>query len=365
MKIIKENPIGNGLDVFWNEFASICDSVGHVCSPDAFDRLEQSRRRNIAFDILTTLPRLRAARLLRSASGDKLLFQDILRVTFIVNSDDFDLSPIKLLLKAVLDNPDDDVAVWTQVYKAFSEATPPPPLIPPSVAPLPTTATIATADTRDTVATSAATITPSVPETPWARNTVSIVNSSEIRREVDPILKRELGNPRVGIRRFRESFFARVPGLETAAAAVFDKCCEGDEPVFGQDGWDGWPAEAKEADVLAWFGNTITKLEELAADYRPANLTYRRKLLAQPRTPLVGSTGRRSMDIGFVNDDFMFQPELGRAGRYRWSHILVPGELKSNPVADAPPLAWIDLATYVREVLSAQDTRRFAFADPT
>ncbi|KAL7894830.1 serine/threonine-protein kinase Sgk2 [Trichoderma sp. SZMC 28014] len=372
LKIIAENPIGNGLDAFRNEFASICGSMGLVCSPDGFDQLEQGRRRNIAYDILTTLPRLKAVRFLRSASGDKSLLDDILRVTSVVSSDDFDLGRIKPLLKAVLDNPDDDVAVWTQVYKAFSEATPPPPLIPPSVASLPTTATIATADisataataaaaattdsadARGTVATSAATNTPSVPET------ISILNSSEVCREVDPIRKRELGNPRVGIRRFRESFFARVPGLERVAAIVFDKCCEGDEPVFRQDGWDGWPAEAREGDVLAWFGNTITKLEELAADHRPANLTYRRKLLVQPRTPLLGSTGRRSVDIGFVNDDF--EPKPGREGRYRWSHILVPGELKSNPLADAPPLAWIDLATYVREVFSAQDTRRFALA---
>lgn len=411
LKIIEENPIGDGLDTFRKGFASICDSTALGFSPDAFDRLEQSHRQNVAFDLLTTLPRLRAAQFLRSSTGDRLLLQDILRVTLIVNSNDFDLSRIKPLLRTILDNRD-DVAVWTQVYEAFSEATPPPSSIPPSATPLPTTATVATTDTTataatattdttattatedttataataatadttattateatadtgdtgdtgDILATSSATNTPSVPETPWTRNTVSILNSSETRREIDPILRKELGNPRVGVRRFRESFFARVPGLETAAATVFDKCCEGDKPIFGQDGWDGWPAEAKEADVLAWFGNTITKLEDFAADYRPANLTYRRKLLAQPRTPLIGSTGRRSMDIGFVNDNFIFQPELGRAGRYRWSHILVPGELKSNPVADAPPLAWIDLATYAREVLSAQDTRRFALA---
>ncbi|OTA05751.1 hypothetical protein A9Z42_0064620 [Trichoderma parareesei] len=376
LKIIGENPIGDGLDAFRNDFASACDSAGLACSPDAFERLERSRRRSIAFDLLMTLARLRAAQLLGSATGDRTLLQDIPQYIVIVNSDDFDTRRITPLLKAIIDNCD-DVAVWTQVYKSFSEATPPPPLTPPSISSLPrkattpaaaTTATTAvtpttvTVDASDTVATSAATSTPSVPETPWTRNTISILNSSEHRREVDPLLKRELGNPRVGIRRFRESFFARVPNLETAAAAVFDKCCRGDEPLFGPDGWAAWPSDAKEAEVLAWFGNMITKLEELAADYRPANLANRRKLLAQPKTPLIGSTGRRSMDIGFVNDDFVFRPELGRAARYRWSHILVPGELKSNPAADAPPLAWIDLATYAREVLSAQDTRRFVLA---
>ncbi|KAH8654677.1 hypothetical protein BGZ61DRAFT_467601, partial [Ilyonectria robusta] len=45
--------------------------------------------------------------------------------------------------------------------------------------------------------------------------------------------------------------------------------------------------------------------------------------------------------------------------RFRWSHILVAGELKSNPEADKASIAWIDLATYAREILAAKDTRRF------
>ncbi|KAL7892764.1 hypothetical protein HDV63DRAFT_233201 [Trichoderma sp. SZMC 28014] len=349
LKIISDNPIGSRLDAFRDGFASICGSRGLVASLDAFDQLEQ---RDIVFDLLTALQGLRALRLLPSPRGNKFLLDEILSLSSAQRSSPFSLGPARPLLRAVLHHSGDDAAFWAQVDKAFLEATPPPPLSSLFVANLPASAATTT------------TATPSVPETPWTRNTVSILNSSEFRREVDPILKRELGNPRVGIRGFREAFFACVPGLETAAAAVFNQCCEGDEPVFGPDGWDGWPPEAREGDVLAWFGNIITKLDELAAHHRPASLetTHRRKLLAQPRTPLVGSTGRRSMDIGFVNDDFVFRPELGRAGRYRWSHVLVPGELKSNPIADAPAVAWIDLATYAREVLSAQDTRRFVLA---
>ncbi|KAL7786271.1 hypothetical protein V8C37DRAFT_392442 [Trichoderma ceciliae] len=359
LKIIEEHPIGNGFKSFRENFASICRSMDLANSPDAFDRLGQSRQ-TIAYDMVTTLPRLRASQHLRSATGEKPLLQDILEVTIIINSFEFDLSRIKPLLKAILDNSD-DVTVWTQVYEAFSRATPLTPLSETSLSATHTRATEATAMakaapavTRNITPTSDATNNP--PETPWKRSTASISNSSESRREVDPILKEELGNPRISIPKFRESFFRCVPNLETAAAAVFDKCCNSDEPIFGQDGWEGWPSKAREDDVLAWFENTISKLEELAVDYRPANLTYRRKLLRQPRLPLIGSTGRRSMDIGFINDD------PGMVGRYRWSHILVPGELKSNPAADAPPLAWIDLATYVREVLSAEGTRRFTLA---
>ncbi|KAL6790750.1 hypothetical protein J3E68DRAFT_429348 [Trichoderma sp. SZMC 28012] len=64
------------------------------------------------------------------------------------------------------------------------------------------------------------------------------------------------------------------------------------------------------------------------------------------------------MDVDFVNDDFVYRPYAGKPSRCRWSHVLVPGELKSNPMADAPPPAWIDLATYARKALSAQDTLR-------
>lgn len=39
--------------------------------------------------------------------------------------------------------------------------------------------------------------------------------------------------------------------------------------------------------------------------------------------------------------------------------MLVPGELKSNPLADKASKAWLDLGTYAREVLAAQDSRRF------
>ena len=37
----------------------------------------------------------------------------------------------------------------------------------------------------------------------------------------------------------------------------------------------------------------------------------------------------------------------------------MPGELKSNPSADRPSEARLDLGRYAREVLAAQDTRRF------
>lgn len=60
------------------------------------------------------------------------------------------------------------------------------------------------------------------------------------------------------------------------------------------------------------------------------------------------------MDIGFVGD-----PSVGKNSKYNRAQVLVPGELKSNPSADTLSEARLDLARYAREVLAAQDTRRF------
>jgi len=49
----------------------------------------------------------------------------------------------------------------------------------------------------------------------------------------------------------------------------------------------------------------------------------------------------------------------GEDSKCHWSQILVPGELKRNPLADTASKAWLDLGRYAREVLAAQDTRRY------
>ncbi|UKZ74422.1 hypothetical protein TrVFT333_002090 [Trichoderma virens FT-333] len=315
LKIIEEHPIGNAFDSFRALFASACESQGLVSSTaDAIDLLGQETLQGLTFNLFSALAFLKAPQLLPSGRRRQHLYDDILGLVSAISDN---LDRFKPVFRAILDVCPNDVVIWTQFYNAVKEATPPP---------------------RPTWS--------SVANTPNTRNTSSILNSSELRREVDQVLRKEL-DPRVGIRKFRESFFASVPNLDAASDAVFRKCSEGDEPLFGQEGWAGWPAGAEEKAVVAWLGDIIPKLESLAVDFAPSTLTQQRKLLAQPKTPLLGSTGKRSMDVGFVNSDFTHQ--LGKSSRYRWSHILVPGELKSNPKADAPPVAWIDLATYARE----------------
>jgi hypothetical protein len=76
--------------------------------------------------------------------------------------------------------------------------------------------------------------------------------------------------------------------------------------------------------------------------------------LGQPSQSLLGSITQRKLDVGFANDTRISERVL-----YDWSQILVPGELKSNANADRHTSTWLNLARYAREVLTAQNTRRF------
>ncbi|KAK7398512.1 hypothetical protein QQX98_012105 [Neonectria punicea] len=298
--IIKDHPIGDGLDSFHVSFQSICHEKGFSRSPSSLDQLDHEARRGT----------------LRS---------DLLRLELSLDSDDFDYDRIKPLLKAALADDLNDYLIWDQAYNAVTESTPPPRL---------------TAS--------------SLQQTPWLRNTSSFANSSEHRKYVDDVLKEELGPMYVGLRNFHDTYFRGVSDLETASQAFFKQCLEGSDPLF-DDGWKGWPKDANQDDVLSWFADFSEKLAAFADGHKsiPTH-RHRRRPLAKPNEPIDGSVGKRKMDVGFVND-----PQARKDSRCHWSQILVPGELKSNPSADKASEAWLDLGRYAREVLAAQDTRRF------
>ena len=253
---------------------------------------------NLALDLLLALQSLRISRLLRSSGSGKNLFSDLSRLNSAVNSDDFDPDRIRPLLKsAVADNPD-DALIWDQVYHAVTESTPPP-----------------------------RPIASSLEQTPWLRKTSSFANSSEHRKYVDNVLKEELGPLHVDLRDFHKTYFGDVADLETASGAFFKQCLENNDPLF-DDGWRGWPEEAKQNDVLSWLVDFIEKLVAFADGYKSIP-TRQRRPLARPNEPIDGSIGKRMMDVGFVND-----PAAGKDSRCHWSQIIVPGELKSNRSAD-------------------------------
>lgn len=177
----------------------------------------------------------------------------------------------------------------------------------------------------------------------------SIVNSSEYRKFTDNVLKDDLGTMYVDIPHFHETILGGIQGLGEVAQAIFDQCCEGPDPLF-HEGWTGWPPIAEENAVATWLANLTQQVAQRAQAHRP---TPQRRLVAEPNKPLVGSTAKRKLDVGFVT-----YPEAIT----HWSQILIPGELKRNTNQDSPKLAWSDIGRYVREVLSNQSTRRFVLA---
>ncbi|KID81451.1 serine/threonine-protein kinase Sgk2 [Metarhizium guizhouense ARSEF 977] len=327
LELINANPIGNGLDAFRALFTSICTSRNLTSTADTLHQLGSEDLRNLALILFPSLRSLPVSGSLHSTSGSATLRSDLLRLITAVASDSFDFDRIQPLLEIAISDHTQDAQIWDFVSTTAAESTPPP-----------------------------RPIASSLQQTPWNQNTSSFVNSSEYRQNVDPVLKLELEHLYVGLPNFHKSFFGDIPELDMVSEAVFRKCTEGDSPLF-KEGWSGWPAGAKESDVLTWIGDLISQLEVFADNRIPTSVA-RRKLLAQPKTPLEGSAGKRSMDIGFVDSDIIYKPDTTDS-RYRWAHILVVGELKSNPKADIASVAWIDLARYAREVLAAQDTRRF------
>ncbi|KAL7621880.1 hypothetical protein AAE478_007380 [Parahypoxylon ruwenzoriense] len=321
-RIIEDNPIGKRLDAFRASFISICKERTISCSPDVLDQLGREDVQDLVLNLLSALQILPAARLLPSRTGHGTLRGDLLRLNSTVGSDDFDSDGIKPLLNVVLtDKPDREI--WDTVYNTVTESTPPP-----------------------------RPIASSLQQTPWLRNTSSFANSSEYRIYVDGVLKEELGPMYVGLRNFHEIYFGDIADLDAISEAFFRQCMEGSNPLFDA-GWRGWPKDANQENVLSWFADFSEKLAAFAEGYKPSSIRLRRPL-AKPNVPIDGSIAKRKLDVGFVND-----PEAKKDSKCHWSQILVPGELKSNRAADIASEAWLDLGRYAREVLAAQDTRRF------
>ncbi|WVN86082.1 uncharacterized protein L203_101240 [Cryptococcus depauperatus CBS 7841] len=317
-KIIQDHPIANGLDAFRAKFQPLVTT-------NIINLRNRGDLQDITLNLLLALLALPVSSLLQSKTlTENTVRDDILRLNSAASSKGFDFDCIIPLLKAALADNLEDALIWDRLADAAAalNVTPPP-----------------------------RSIALSSLQTPRVHSTSSIVNSPEYRLYIDQVLKRELGQLRVGLPSFHDTFFGRVARLEAAAAAVFQSCTSGSDPLF-QEGWKGWPTDANEGAVIGWFKNVTTNLVAFAEGHRPPQT--QRWLLAQPNTPLQGSTAKRKLDIGFVRG-----PEPEEGSPFPWSQVLVPGELKNNPSADTHAKAWLDLGRYVRETLSAQDTRRF------
>ncbi|PKY05935.1 hypothetical protein P168DRAFT_250930 [Aspergillus campestris IBT 28561] len=318
---IEQKPIGEGLVSFRDDLTSVCEGLGLPCSVESIRKLDPEARQDLSIHLILALQTLPTSRLLPPISGRKNLFSDLSRLSSSINADEFDFQRLVPLLGAILDRESDGV-IWERVYAAAAESTPPP--RPP----------------------------PYLGQTPHSHSTSAVSNSHEHRNDIDAVLREELGSIYTDVPGFDGAYFA-VEGLEEAAAAVFRRLQEGDDPVFvDKTGWQGWPEPAEEKQVLAWLITMVDKINGIATE-EAFTTNDCRSILGWPHQPLQGSIAARKLDVGFVRSSQMTGDQT------HWSHILVMGELKRSPKMDTTSSTWLDLGRYAREVFAAQDTRRF------
>ncbi len=128
-------------------------------------------------------------------------------------------------------------------------------------------------------------------------------------------------------------------------------CQEGDVPQYKEgSGWASWPRSAEEELVLEWLQDLMKRFTAWI-DERGVHVAPHRRIYQGPGIYLDGSTNKRKMDVGIMacHGDGKVDENIDHLIP-NWTQILVAGELKCNPVEDAQNPAWVDLATYAREV---------------
>lgn len=245
-------------------------------------------------------------------------------------------------LKSGIAPQNSDVDIWTAVFDLIARTRPlqlPQPTTPPPSHP---------------------SFTSSFQQTPWSFNTGSFADAyaSEHRKQVHDVLREELlPTLRIDVPDFIPAVFGPYPRLDKLAETVFDRCQEEDTPLYTKgSGWNGWPPSADEDLVLEWLQDLMTRFMAWTNDVHAA---ASRQIYKGPSTYLDGSPIKRKMDVGIMGRHGNKDDEVDKKTRPKsnWAQILVIGELKSNSIEDGPEPAWLDLATYAREVSRTQDRR--------
>lgn len=335
-EIISRNPIGSGLDQYRDLVRAKCEAQG--LPPGAFQQLDGEALKEILIRLLLSLLSLPAAQSLRSRSGH--LFVALSSLVGRVHAGNFDRGWLVPLLEVALDaDADSDLGVWETVIKYVQESTPP-----PQAGAVPSQQTPPEQRTASVAQ-----------QTPLSVNSGSLVNTSELRRDMDHVLSQELSNIYVNVPNFCQTYIG-LDSLEHIATSVLERCTQGDDPLFNE-GWVGWPQNPEEDHVLAWFSNLNEKLVNLARNADPSlQLQQLPRLRTKPKEPIVGSTAKRMMDIGYVG---FVDSDEAIDSKHHWRHVMIVGELKKNPKTDNRSGSWLHVARYAREVLAAQDNRRF------
>ena len=340
LTIIAKHPLDSSL----NHLQDSLRQAEQSCKPSfttyggAVDSSDQAPPKAI-WRLLYTLQGHEVALDLRSKSGQGDLASELSTLFRRVRNGDFNYEQYRALSRLVIKKAP-DVEIWNAVFNlisTLSRITPPP---------------------------SHPSFTSSFQQTPWSFNTGSFADTSEHRDQVDGALKAELlPGLRLDIPDFVPAVFGQVPQLDELAEEVFDKCQDGETALYKQGaGWTKWPSSAKEELVLEWLQDLTKRLIVWVND-RGSHSTTCRQVYQGPTLYLDGSPIKRKMDVGIMAYDRQIKNEEERVEEKsnlpisHWAKILVTGELKSNAILNRQTPAWLDLATYAREVFRAQDRR--------
>ncbi|KAL2041528.1 hypothetical protein N7G274_005910 [Stereocaulon virgatum] len=283
--------------------------------------------------LLSTLQGHEVAFGLRSKTRNGNIVSELSTLVGRVQNGDFNYEHYRVLSRLVIKEAP-DVDIWNAVFdliSTHSRITPPP---------------------------SRTSFTSSFQQTPWSFNTGSFADASEHRRQVDNALREELlPTLRIDVPDFIPAVFGHISRLDELAEKVFDQCQKKDTRLYTKgSGWTEWPKSAKEDLVLDWLHNLMKQFVACVNDVHPATS---RQIYKGPSAYLDGSPIKRKMDVGIMGRHGNKNDEAdGKTSpKSNWAQILVAGELKSNPIKDGQEPAWLDLATYAREVFRTQDRR--------
>ena len=186
--------------------------------------------------------------------------------------------------------------------------------------------------------------------TPNTFNSGGFQNTSEPVERVRDVLKWELNsNLELDHPDFIATYLGEIPQVEDAATAVFDKCCEGEDPLYTTGyTWRGWE-ERDEKGVqrsLEECVSTFMKFLDKAGIEPPSQ----RRFVPSPNNPIPGWVKRKP--------DLCVATCAGESKIASWRQVLVPIELKPSG-QDGLERTWSDVMKLAREIFRHQDSRRF------
>lgn len=336
--IIAQNPLSDSLDPLRESLQKIEQIHAGFFSNEISDQ----DPRIVISQLLHVLLGNNAALGLHPDTNNVNIGSDLWMLFNQVRGGDFKYEHYRVLSRLVIEQAP-DVNIWSAVIDVIARTRP--------------------AKSMTTPPPSGPTLPSTLQQTPHSFNSGFFIDTSEQRTQMDDTLKAELlPSLQLDIPDFVHTVFGRLPQLHELAEKVFQRCQDGDVPLFTKDkGWAKWPPSAREHLVLDWLQDITTCFTAWTTDCR--YVTARRQLYRSPASYLEGSPVKRKMDVGIAARHGQSKGDEDAAGKTSnepiscWTEILVVGELKSNPTEDGQAPVWLDLATYAREVFRTQDRR--------